>query len=207
MPTYRQMIKQRLADKVTREGFSSRLHGASQEDIDNEQLSQHAAQEEMRLLRLTLSRARSEAVKSMQEIVTEYGQFFETVEAMFAERLDAIARLLDEYDCIPYNDLPTGPLVYVVRDASFSGLFKIGYTTDIKRRLLEITGSMSVNLQTIHYVPVGNVEYCKALEKLLHNQFADKRKQLEWFTLTRDDIEWIQGIKTWADAENLFYAA
>lgn len=89
--------------------------------------------------------------------------------------------------------------VYVVRAPS-TGFYKIGFTTNLRNRSRQISrkcGQVAVVL-TLR----GN----KATESLLHSLFQAKRanigKEIEWFKLDEDDLQWIRDIKRsqWASA-------
>lgn len=65
--------------------------------------------------------------------------------------------------------------VYVVRcPAHQKGLYKIGYTTNLKNRLYDFNTRTSTPLP-YEIVAVIQTKKCKAFEEFLHEKFADKR--------------------------------
>jgi predicted GIY-YIG superfamily endonuclease len=65
-------------------------------------------------------------------------------------------------------------VVYIAQAAS--GLVKIGFTSDLHRRLTELRADAGCAVEYLITAP-GN----KRLEMLLHSQFADARERGEWF--------------------------
>lgn len=75
--------------------------------------------------------------------------------------------------------------VYVLESR---GLYKIGRTNDLTRRLNEhLTAAPDAR-----YVHTIRSENERALEKELHGLFAAKRVTREWFALTRNDLALIK---------------
>jgi hypothetical protein len=66
------------------------------------------------------------------------------------------------------------PVVYIAQAAN--GLVKIGFTSDLKRRLTELHSDAASPVEYLFTAP-GD----KRLEMLLHSQFADVRERGEWF--------------------------
>jgi hypothetical protein len=71
-------------------------------------------------------------------------------------------------------------ITYVIFD-SLTGLFKIGKTSDMRKRFSTLSTS-NLNLHIV--LQLRHVE-----ESLLHTLFKDKRVKKEWFKLTLKDIE------------------
>ena len=78
--------------------------------------------------------------------------------------------------------VPEGEFVYFIAGA---GLIKIGFTTDLDRRLNEIQSLSPVRVWLIHSFPGGY-----AHERELHRMFAPHRKWGEWFA-EKPVLEWI----------------
>jgi len=76
--------------------------------------------------------------------------------------------------------------VYLLR--ADNGLYKIGKTTCLDRRITELSIKLPYELELIHAVESDNID---VLEQLLHEQFADKRVRGEWFALSARDVEFI----------------
>ena len=85
---------------------------------------------------------------------------------LFHKRLDGIVYLVEAY-----------------------GLFKIGYTTNFKKRIQSLSTQMPCPLKVIFYLTVNQA---KKMESTLHLAFKDKRKHGEWFQLSPQEIRIIQ---------------
>ena len=86
----------------------------------------------------------------------------------------------------PYD---RGGYVYVIRDIEVSGLYKIGKSQDVRKRLTDFGAKLPFEFHIVHIVPAGNHT---ALETVLHHNFADKRQRGEWFALEWEDVVWIR---------------
>ena len=69
---------------------------------------------------------------------------------------------------------------YIIHD-TYTNLYKIGSTTNIKRRLSTL-GTANINLQLLLYVDIN-------IEKLLHKIYKDCKICKEWYKLKSDEIE------------------
>jgi hypothetical protein len=79
-------------------------------------------------------------------------------------------------------------LVYFVRNTE--GLTKIGRTYNLKNRLLRLKHEPRGEGATlIHYIESSDIN---VLEKTLHQAFASKRVQGEWFNLSDEDIAYFK---------------
>ena len=78
--------------------------------------------------------------------------------------------------------------VYLMRDDS--GLFKIGATSNLTKRLEQLK-SANPSLQLLLF---GERLEPMVLERQLHEHFADKRVHGEWFKLEETDIALLGGI-------------
>jgi len=93
------------------------------------------------------------------------------------------------------NDLASpGGFVYVIRDITVTGRYKIGRSTSVNRRFLEFAAKFPFQYTVIHIIASADSH---ELESVLHRQFAAKRVSgSEWFSLTPDDVRWIKRLET-----------
>jgi len=79
-------------------------------------------------------------------------------------------------------------LTYVIEAG---GRYKIGWTRDLAGRLQALQignpNELTVCLQ-------GTTPYARELERYLKRHFASQRLRGEWFTLSADDLAWIQAL-------------
>lgn len=72
-----------------------------------------------------------------------------------------------------------------------TGIYKIGLTGHAYSRLSGFQTMTPCRVWFVALIPTTNMN---ALEKALHNQFASKRVQGEWFDLSADDVAYIQSL-------------
>jgi len=82
---------------------------------------------------------------------------------------------------------PLAGFVYLLADGE--GYYKIGRTNSIDNRMRAFTTQWRVKAKLIHVMQTDDM--CK-LESILHEQFAGKRQNGEWFKLTKADVERIK---------------
>jgi Meiotically up-regulated gene 113 len=80
--------------------------------------------------------------------------------------------------------------VYLIRHGKRNE-YKIGKTNNPIRREGEIRLELPEKIQPIHYIETDDPS---GIERYWHNRFADKRKEGEWFVLTKSDV---QSFKRW----------
>lgn len=88
-------------------------------------------------------------------------------------------------------------MVYIIH--STSGHYKIGHTTNVKRRLNELKktkGPYEFSLECSWACSGKN--HAVDLEKYLHNEFSRKRVNGEWFSLSVGDLIRIGEISLYA---------
>jgi hypothetical protein len=82
--------------------------------------------------------------------------------------------------------------IYILKDQSTEGVYKIGSTKNLKRREIEHKRNSSFDVDIIHAI---KSEDCRVTEKRLHQMFRTKKKYGEWFRLTPQDIDWLKTIR------------
>ena len=87
------------------------------------------------------------------------------------------------YKVLPKAKAPAG-YVYVIRDTSNPGRYKIGRTINPAQRLQQIQRGEAGKLQ---YHFIRQTDNAPALERAWHQKFANSRTQGEWFAL--DDAQ------------------
>jgi predicted GIY-YIG superfamily endonuclease len=73
--------------------------------------------------------------------------------------------------------------IYIVE---CEGLYKIGITKNVKKR---ISGMTTGNPFEIQVIKARIVQACRENEKMMHNKFRCKNKSGEWFDLSDNDLE------------------
>lgn len=79
-------------------------------------------------------------------------------------------------------------VVYLLRNGDH---YKIGMTTDLRTRIQTINTSLPSKAELLH--TIRTCDYIE-LERKLHERFAAKRCNGEWFTLDEEDIEEIKAM-------------
>lgn len=81
--------------------------------------------------------------------------------------------------------------VYIVK-SKYSGLYKIGWTTDVKQRMAELPlDQRRVMLGPFRLTHTIATNCGRYLELQLHLLFSHRHSVREWFRLTDTDIEWL----------------
>jgi|GEM_PF-4444201 len=80
---------------------------------------------------------------------------------------------------------PTPPQGVYVVEAYGLGLYKIGASTNLPQRFCSIKTSCPVKIKILGWI-LADKPF--ALEAKLHDEFADKREQGEWFRLSDSDL-------------------
>jgi hypothetical protein len=82
--------------------------------------------------------------------------------------------------------IPTAKYVYGMESPEYPGLIKIGKATDVPSRLCGLnTGRKHIPLKIIAFAPTYKY---RRDEKLAHAFFASKRREGEFFKVTRDEV-------------------
>jgi hypothetical protein len=81
--------------------------------------------------------------------------------------------------------------IYLIRDHD-TGYTKIGRSDDPERRMKQITRQDTLLPRPNNFSMLRAWDDYPYMEKLLHKEFADKRKRGEWFELSDEDIKRLQ---------------
>ena len=85
------------------------------------------------------------------------------------------------------SPMPQPGYVYLLRGKDY---YKIGLTTrEVAERVSEFSPRLPFEVEMIHSLRVEDVY---AAETYLHQRFADKRLNGEWFELSDEDVAWIR---------------
>lgn len=83
--------------------------------------------------------------------------------------------------------------LYLLQHQNITEYTKIGFTTDIEKRIKSLQTASPTGVKVIYLV---ESEYAYKLEQALHKRYSSKNSNLEWFKLTPTDIEniinWIE---------------
>jgi predicted GIY-YIG superfamily endonuclease len=82
----------------------------------------------------------------------------------------------------------TGIYVYIISAKEFLGLYKIGITDNIQRRIDDLQTGCPYDLFALKVYQVRNNAF---IERMLHAFFHKKRVRGEWFRLESRDLEYI----------------
>ena len=95
--------------------------------------------------------------------------------------------------------------VYVIKNTQ-SGLYKIGITTNYKRRFLSLKNSSGCNLETIYVIELrGEIdESAHDIEQFIHEYFNKNRVQGEWFRLRDSDLNEIEDLLHNIEGEDIY---
>ena len=80
--------------------------------------------------------------------------------------------------------------VYVVQCGEF---YKIGRTTNLERRIPQLTVQLPYPLKLVCFIQTPN---SASEERRLHELYADKRLNGEWFALTDEQVKEIKAMTT-----------
>lgn len=92
----------------------------------------------------------------------------------------------------------TGGFVYLAHVET--GHFKIGLSVGPVERIKVFDTKMPVKVSLIHTIRADDMH---AAEKLLHEMFADKRHEGEWFTLDSGDTDYICSLSAYENEQFL----
>lgn len=109
---------------------------------------------------------------------------------------DIELRILSNYNGFCRSSKNLG--VYILESG---GYYKIGYTTDLMRRIEGLsTGNPLGDVKIIFWILTTEA---KTLETTLHDRFQDKRHYREWFRLDEEDLkDVVEFISEWWIKDN-----
>lgn len=89
-----------------------------------------------------------------------------------------------------YSSYPkTGQYIYLIQGSD--GYFKIGKTTQPRKRLRKLSVVLPFDIKVLHLIPTNDMSF---VEKHLHEKYQHKRVRGEWFALSIDDVKEIREI-------------
>lgn len=94
---------------------------------------------------------------------------------------------------------PSAKYVYIIRDVEVSGLYKIGRSRSLDRRLFDFGVKLPFQYHIVDLIECDN-EY--ETEAYLHRYFHSRRRNGEWFDLRPDDIQWVKSASWLREATN-----
>lgn len=78
--------------------------------------------------------------------------------------------------------------LYLIQHKNLSEYTKIGYTTDIEKRIKSLQTASPTGINLIYLV---ESDYAFKMEQALHKRYSSKNSNLEWFKLSDNDIKTI----------------
>ncbi len=93
---------------------------------------------------------------------------------------------------------PRGGYIYVLLGDTQGGVYKIGHTTKLSKRLGNFEVVLPFDIETTH---TFHVDDRYAAEGILHKRFVAKHMNGEWFALDAADVAWIRGIERFETGE------
>ena len=78
--------------------------------------------------------------------------------------------------------------LYLIQHKNLSEYTKIGYTTDIEKRIKSLQTASPTGINLIYLV---ESDYSFKMEQALHKRYSSKNSNLEWFKLSDNDIKTI----------------
>lgn len=128
--------------------------------------------------------------ETFEEVVSYWRKFYDTTTDEEIEHINENQHLYR-----PSYGVPSKPqkqnstgIVYVLAG---NGFYKIGKTTNLRARLSQLTPKLPFEVELIHTIKTEDID---SLEEFLHEQFAGKRVNGEWFRLDENDIKALKQI-------------
>jgi hypothetical protein len=79
--------------------------------------------------------------------------------------------------------------IYLLRGGDY---FKIGFSEKVSRRIRQISPVLPFKVELIHTMETDDMILA---ERFLHEKYADKRTNGEWFLLEQPDVDWLTSIE------------
>lgn len=76
-------------------------------------------------------------------------------------------------------------MVYLIQHKNIPEYTKIGYTTNLEKRIKSLQTSSPTGIHVVYSIAT---QHAKKIEKHLHSKYNKYNSNLEWFTLSREDI-------------------
>lgn len=125
------------------------------------------------------------AVLGIPELIAREGDARRTSIRELSERVEEVARTNERrirFQCVGF--------VYLMEGSFSTGTeWKIGFSHNPVRRSVQIERDAEVPVRVICSIPALDM---RALERSLHERFADKRTRGEWFKLDPEDVNYIR---------------
>ncbi len=143
-------------------------------------------------------------VDSIEISVTEYNalRFDSKCYRLLTEKqidtAQAYIKAVDTHTAPPKREVKpketylTEGYIYLVRAITPDNHYKIGLSKEPVKRLEKMEIKLPFPIETIHLIPTDDIHSAK---KTLHDKYANKRVNGEWFHLTPKDVNYIKSIK------------
>ena len=76
--------------------------------------------------------------------------------------------------------------IYLLQHENIPEYTKIGYTSDLDKRIKQLQTASPTGIKLIYS---KETSYAYQIEQALHRRYHYKNSNLEWFSLTQDDID------------------
>lgn len=84
--------------------------------------------------------------------------------------------------------------IYLLQHENIPEYTKIGYTSDLDQRIKQLQTASPTGIKLIYF---KETSYAYQIEQALHRRYHHKNSNLEWFSLTQDDIDEIISWINW----------
>lgn len=96
------------------------------------------------------------------------------------------------FKSVPWNDLS---ILYLIKNSTH-GLYKLGYSDDVQRRLNDLQRESAYALELVAEWRCPKV-CVRAFESLLHDKLSYCRTHGEWFAIDDETLAEIEQLDTW----------
>lgn len=140
---------------------------------------------------------RYEDAVRLQQALNEYlamGQ--EQIDCLHNKSVNAYENYLTQKKALRPSSRDTSGYVYLIREMN-EGHFKIGLTSNPEDRLNHFSVKLPFKVEHTCLIETGDMY---TLEAQLHDRFADKRVDGEWFALEPEDVAYIKALAEGGEA-------